>query len=414
MSEQVKGNTTESDSNHEKTFERHRDDSLNKVLFSSPMHFAGLFDTENFLVTHAFPGTENSALWNQQQARNSASRYYYIMMFRAEPYEEFEKTRLVKDYSYLAKSIIAVMSVYFGKQFDFHGIIEHAGMFNVPTMYNAIPITDVNLGAFDNHPRTNVSIDLNFTKCRPIFSIFQDTRPIDEHLFRVFVAAARLYLRALQSYHQDIENAYLDLVVCGEMISGSIKKYTEAELYDKELSDITGAMASSGLSEKHISIIKNRIHQVKKTFKAGIKRLLNDSFFEKSDAPYPHYSLKSEQLDQALSATYDLRSDHTHNGIYFAPYARPLERSDLCMSSLSDKKLDNKYCHKALSFSGLERMIRFCLLRMLQNGGLELHEDLEASQPEKTIELASQHREEHGEPACGPGESVGQTGKLDA
>lgn len=403
-----------SDSNHEKTFERHRDDSLNKVLFSSPMHFAGLFDTESFLVTHAFPGTGNTVLLNQQQVRNSASRYYYIMMFRAEPDEELGRTRMVKDYSHFAKSIIAVMSVYFGKQFDFHGIIEHAGMFNIPIMYNAIPITDMELGAFDDHPRTSISIDLNFTKCAPIFSLFQDTTPIDIHLFKVFVAAARLYLRALQSYHQDIENAYIDLVVCGEMISGYFKDYTKEELYDKELNDITDAMASSGLSEKHISIIKRRIYQVKKTFKAGIKRLLNNSFFEKSDAPYPHSSLKSEQLDQSLSATYDLRSDHTHNGIYFAPYARPFDRSDLCMSSLSDKKRDNKYCHKALSFSGLERMIRFCLLRMLQNGGLELHEDLKTSQPEKTIELASQPREEHGEPACGPGEPVGQTGKLDA
>lgn len=356
------------------TFPVKSDASLNKLLFSSPMQFGGTFENQIFYIHHAFPGSENPGLRGQQKIRNSATRYYYVLLFQAEPLTPIGKISIVNDYTYFAQEIIASLSVFFGKQFDNHGLIERAGMFEVPDMSRARPLRDIELAPFNEKFRSNAGVDLNFTKSQPILKLFEINSGIDERLKDLFRLGARLYLRSLKTFHDDIESAYLDLVVCGEIISGYFDDYNDEQKYDEALRNTFARLDAAGIELEHISRIKSRVYSVKRRFNLGIQRLLNESFFQKLEALYPHDAISKEKISALIQTTYDIRSDHTHNGTHIG-YVGPNFGSELSTrQNYKDGKI--AYGNRCLSYLGLERLIRFCLLSLLHRGGLPIHPDL--------------------------------------
>src|SRR5262249_42718028 len=137
------------------------------------------------------------------------------------------------DHTYAINHFLVCLAVYFGKQFDNHGLIESHGHVQVPNMNNIEPTAWPKLGPYTDAPRADLGIALNFTQIEPILRVFSPNA--SPALVDTFFTAGRLYSRALRSCHSDPEGAYVDLVMCGEILSQFRKFDDEEALYDQQL-----------------------------------------------------------------------------------------------------------------------------------------------------------------------------------
>ncbi len=106
---------------------------INKCLISSPVQMIDEYEGSEILITHAFPSMNDSTLRITQRKENPFSRYYYICVFRTEPPEPNPGV-ILDDYNHIGNFISIVLSVFYGKRFDNHGIIESHGRFSMPAL----------------------------------------------------------------------------------------------------------------------------------------------------------------------------------------------------------------------------------------------------------------------------------------
>jgi hypothetical protein len=108
------------------------DAAVQKALVSTPSRMVGEYDGGGILVTHAWPDFHDGRAF-RRMIRGTGSRSCYIYAFETPPIEAKAGTRL-PDYSSAGPIISSYLSLLFGKRFDPHGLIEHAGFFCVPDL----------------------------------------------------------------------------------------------------------------------------------------------------------------------------------------------------------------------------------------------------------------------------------------
>lgn len=360
------------------------DPTVNKLLFSSPMQFYGMFDNENFYIHHAFSGLSNEHLRSQQKAIHLANRHYYVLLFQGEPTEKIGNTDRLNDYSPFANTILATFSVFFGKPFYSHGLIERCGLFHAPDMIWQQPLGDISLPPFTDNPRKNAGLPLNFTECKTMLALCDNSSNCGEKVAKLFHMGAHLYLRALKSYHQDPDSAYLDLVSCGEIISAFFAKvkYSDKQLFSEEILKTFEHLKGKGVETRFINLIRSQNRSIKKRFVLAINGLLNSRFFQNHETMDQPSSVPKNRIEDLLERTYDLRSERTHTGLDIRTYVKPFAGDELARHGTGHKTRDTKYSMQCLSFTGLERITRFALLSLLHNhGGVRVHSDLQLDPP---------------------------------
>jgi len=182
------------------------------------------------------------------------------------------------------------------------------------------------------------------------------------------------------------ELAYLDLVSCGEVISNGRAVSNDA-LYDDELKQIFRRIENEVTDgDQMVSTIKSRLYQVRRRFALTIKGLLDDYFFSHHEAINQSVALKLDSTEDALKAAYDLRSRYVHTGVRFGTCVMP-HRTMLSEIQLGEPVLDDTELKKALikapNLLGMERIMRYALLKVSMEAGAVLQDLFEEKQAEQ-------------------------------
>lgn len=350
---------------------------LHKALFSSPSRFIGRFENADVLVAPAFPAFGASPQVSASTFQTGPwHRSFGAIVFRADDEVPIgETTRHMPDYSHIVAQVLAGLSVFFGKQLDDHGLVESHGRMQppqaLPTEPNILPFS-----AYSDKPRADVDVELNFEKAGPILDVFSNE--IDPVLYDTFMTGARLYARSLRTCQREPEAAYIDLVLCGEVLS-QYREFENDDLYDEELKEVMTRLERAGAEQRDLQFLKGRLRQVKRRYVVTLRDLLNDRFFARSESRIDRLRLTADNIEQTLAASYDLRSRYVHRGGSLHGFVMPaINHSELptVIPSVEDKSL-KKVLWRAPTFAGLERVIRFCLLRLLHVNGVRIHDALD-------------------------------------
>lgn len=352
----------------------HPDETIQKILISTTSRLIGEYEGDNFLLTHAWQNFSHHGS-SERMKESPVSRSAYIIIFKTPSYEKAAGV-VVPDYTYIGEISFSLLSVLFGKRFDLHGAIESSGMYQVPNLniYNHISSHEQ---PFNSHKeRKNFPVPLNLENSKYILDVL-----INGHLESEFelklLASSKFYSQALQICEEDPEVAYLHLITAGEIISEHFNYEKESLIDEKTLSYLKRIEAEIDDGEKIVKHFKSQFLSIKKRYVKSILSLIDDEFFISSEADNEIGSFKKEDFEKNIKASYDLRSKYVHTGVSFGKW---IQVSGSCYDIRLGKPVVNekefsKVLKKAPTFNGLERVIRYCLLKfMILNGFDKLKE----------------------------------------
>lgn len=337
--------------------------NVTKYLLSSPASFVGEAElNEDFLFTIAFPiSSIEERLSYTLQKSNPLNRGFYVLALKDLETEggRYQDPR--------AELLLIAASVWYGKRFDNLGILEKHGVHALPLHQPRIATRFFHAGFWNSLRRVNAGPELNlsnFTEfVRKIFS-----NSVNSEALRFFFVAGSFYLSALQAVALDAAKAYLDLVLAIEVLSG-FYEYSEDELYDAELKAFI-----SRLLPADAKFIKGRFYQVSRKYRMTFARLLTNEFFAAHEAGEPQYGLQAANAMDYVRSAYDLRSKYVHEGFPIQAFTDGILqlRTEIQVGQpvIGDKVID-KY-QFAPTLIGLERMVRFALLRFFHLHALPL------------------------------------------
>ena len=344
------------------------DPTLQKFLISTTSRLVGEYETEGLLITHAWPDTgSRSALARWEEGPTSRSAY--VLALRTEEHTKAPGKPL-PDYSATGDVCAAYLSVLFGKRFDHHGLLEGTGFYKLPEMASYATFCDRNL-PFNSHAfRSDFPVPLNLAEVARFGNLIQGTvgSRFDTH----FRGATKFYLQAIQAVEREPEIAYLHLITCGEILSNAVG-VPKSELLD----DATKALLQRVRAEvdggeavaKHIA---GKLLQVRRRFVQAIVSLVDNGFFARTEAEVPNLALRQANFEKTVGAAYDVRSKYVHVGAQFGAWVMhgPGRNAEISIGRpvIPDKEFA-KVLHRAPTFVGLERLIRYCLLRFAEKHG---------------------------------------------
>jgi Apea-like HEPN len=365
-----------------------QDSEVYKVLLSSPIKLEGSYQQEDVLIEPVHPNrmgiySFQTNRFDRSSSENLIGRYYYMLVFDFMPPQN-EQSVIIPDYSHIGDYICIALSVLYGKRFDNHGMIEGSGFFWMPHYEDLISFSPRRYyPPYSDFPRNDISIKLELKEAAPVVDFTVHCK--NEKLFRYFFNAAKFYLGSIKSIHSDLDKAYLDLITCGEILS-NFYDYSEDELFDDDLHQLLKRLISCNVPDKDLRLIKNRLYQVKRKFFLTLKNLINESFFEATESKVENGKFTQENIDKSIKSAYDLRSHYVHTGFEFKDWIQVCAGSEYHLSEVLpsgfipnvDTKDLRKLIEKIPTYVGLERIMRFALLRFLHTNGIYIHCDLDS------------------------------------
>lgn len=341
------------------------DPDVQKLMLSTTSNFRGEFDTPDVLIAHSCIRT--AALFRSMEG--PASRSAFILSFRTKPIEPAPGV-IIPDYSFTGDFVASCLSLLFGKRFDNHGMLESTGIFEVPDLTPFSSLCKPTLPHNSYAPRADYPVPLNLSEVARIFPLLSRAG-LDLEFATTLQAAAKYYWQALQSYERDPETAFLNLITAGEILSNY--KDFDQDFFDESIVNVFNKIREQmNDGERVIKTLKKRMLSIKKRFVTAIVSLVDDAFFERSECT-DFARLKKESFEKAIGAAYDLRSLYVHTGVSFG------NRVSNTMGGMNNEVRvglpidDNKELKKALTHTptllGLERVIRYCLLRFAEKHG---------------------------------------------
>jgi len=349
----------------------HPQETIQKALFSTTSHIVGEYEKNGILLTHAWPDFSDRYSWNRWAEEDSVSRSAFILAFETKPIKK-EKGERLPEYSPMAELICSYLSVLFGKRFDNHGVIEGSGFFHIPDLTQFGQLFNPHLPQNSNTPRIDFPVPLNLVEISRIDRLFLDGT-LDSKFIRTFQGAAKFYLQALQNAEHNPEVAYLHLITTGEILS-NFHKYKKDHLLDDETKQALKNIRE-GLPDgaQVADFISGKLRQIKKRFVETIVGLTEQDFFQRSEALEPFARFKADSFRDLVSAAYDLRSRYVHTGIPFGEWVSfnvsGMNNEIQIGKPVVEDKEQSRILAKAPTYIGLERIMRYCLLRFAKVNG---------------------------------------------
>jgi hypothetical protein len=313
----------------------------------------GEYEADDFLLTHAWPDFYDPAApirWFEGPASRSA----FILAFRTPPPER-GLGKPLPEYSPTGDVVASYLSVLYGKRFDHHGLVEGSGFFRVPDLSSFGSICDPSLPHNSHAPRADYPTPLNLGELKRLAPLLNGSE-LPATFVQAFRGSAKFYLHALQNAEHEPEVAYLHLITAGEILTNSINYEMDA-LLDEETKNL-------------IQIIQEQTPNGNAIARQISGKLLVDvGFFDRSESREQFARLKAESFERTVAAAYDLRSKYVHTGI---PYGRwvSLSRTEMqCGRPVVDDRELSKILAEAPTLVGLERIVRYCLLRFAEAHG---------------------------------------------
>ncbi|HUI30016.1 MAG TPA: hypothetical protein VLX91_07355 [Candidatus Acidoferrales bacterium] len=330
----------------------------------------GEYEKGDFLLTHAWPGFYDKSAF-VRWTEGPASRSAYVFAFRTEPAEGDRND--LPNYSPIGNAVASYLSVLYGKRFDNHGLTEESGFFHIPDLSQFESLCNPTLPHNSYAPRADYPIPLNlveFARIEPI--LLRDS--LAPNFVQTFQGAAKFYLQALQNSEREPEVAYLHLITAGEILS-NFNEFDKGTLLDEQIkTDLQIIREQLPNGTAMASRITAKILLIKKRFVQTITSLVDPAFFDRSESKEQFGRFKSASFEETVGAAYDLRSKYVHTGIPFGIWVSfnmggRNPEIHLGQPVVSDKSFQ-KILMDAPTLIGLERIIRYCLLRFAEaNGG---------------------------------------------
>jgi Apea-like HEPN len=196
---------------------------------------------------------------------------------------------------------------------------------------------------------------------------------------RVVSTAAKFYMLALQAVERQPEVAYLNLITAGEILAGHFE-YDKDELLDDDTQALLqridhGMPDGSSITRQ----LKGRLFQTKRRFVRTLTSLMTRHFFEHSESAFEECAFKQDSFAKRIAGAYDLRSKYVHTGRAFG-HLIDIERDQALdfqrlIPDAGDAELKGILA-RAPTYVGLERTIRFALLRFIHINCFEVDERL--------------------------------------
>lgn len=354
---------------------------IHRFLISTTSRFTGSYESPSIRIDHAWTFGGSAHRLQQGLREGPYSRNYLVLSVAIE--EPQRETILMPNYDHVGDRFCAILSVLFGKRFDNHGPLFSQGFFRVPELSNVGPINYFNAAPYGHRSRRDFSPPLSLDSFGLVASLFTEEHS-DESFIQILFAAARFYLRSLQVFDQRPEFAYLDLVTCGEVLSNFFD-YPHEELFDeatKSMFEKIGTRVEGG--DQIVRHLEVKMRQIKRRYTLTLLRLLMPQFFAESECEVELGRLQQADIERRLKASYDLRSQYVHTGIEFGgwmlPYGGCINEVQLGQPSVADKDLA-KVIRIAPTYFGLERIIRYCLLRFVHLHGVSISPVLDSPKP---------------------------------
>lgn len=333
-------------------------DNIHKILLSTTSRLAGEFQHDGMLLSHAWPQFSKPSLQVRFE-ESPVSRCSFVLVFETEPRE---RELVIPDFSPTGEVVCSYLSVLFGKRFDCHGLIEGSGFFNAPDLSSYNTLCDPRL-PFNSHTvRKDYVVPLNLGSFESFVRALKilEGEPDQARKFR---ASCKFYMQAIQNAERDVEVAYIHLITSGEILASTFS-YELEELADESiLEDLRDIRAELNNGTKIVNRITSKLYWVKQRFVKSLASLVNDEFFYNQ----AFGSFTKNNIYQSIAAAYDMRSRYVHSGDSFGTWVHSrVHQNDLQFGRpvIENKKLQ-KIISKAPTLSGLERLIRFCILSYL-------------------------------------------------
>lgn len=344
--------------------------SIHKILVSTTSKLVGEYESSVILISHAWQHSNNRNGITREE-ESPISRNALIVAFKIES----EDKVVIPDYSPVGDLICSFLSVLYGKRFDNHGLTEGSGFYNIPNLSTYNNICNHKL-VFNNHQtRKCLPVPLNLEHV-VTFERFFTGETIDLKFKSTFEAASKFYLQAIQNSEVEPEIAYLHLITAGEIITEYFT-YKNEDLLDEVMAkNIKAIREGLDNGEKIANQIMSRVLLIKRRFVKSLSLLIDNEFFENHELETEYGFFNRDDFHMRIGAAYDLRSKYVHTGVPFGMWVKPQRRNtDIQVGApvVEDKEYA-KILARAPTFCGLERIIRYCLLRFLESNGIELPE----------------------------------------
>jgi hypothetical protein len=358
---------------------------IHRLLISTTSRLVGEYDSPDTAITHAWPDTfPRSAQPYFGLNENPHCRNYFVLSRAIEdPAEGEGQVSPVPNQRGYGDQFCVALSLLFGKRFDNHGFIVSHGFYGVPDFSLVRPTTYYTAGPNSHKPRVDLEIPLNLEQFAKVAALFT-SGSLHPRFRHVLFAAGRFYLRSLQVFDFEPEFAYLDLVTCGEILA-NYYKFLDQELYDEDTRNTFDHIAQEmQKGDRVVRKFKGRMRQIKRAYTLTITRLVTDAFFDRTESNEAVYGFKKVDFEKRIKAAYDLRSQYVHTGVDFgrwmAPHGNLMNEVQVGEPVVEDEGL-SAALKLAPLYYGMERVMRYCLLRFIHLHGVRIDDRLDGPPP---------------------------------
>lgn len=362
------------------------DSDVIRFLISAPSRFVGQLSTPDLSVQMIMPS--GGVELETSIKPGPYSRSYYLVSIRvpddpssaeafAVPVTTLRNQEPLYDFRKVGGMLCDLASVWFGKSFDYHGVIADHSIAYLPNLGSISPVSHHGLGPYNQHPRPDLEIKLKLQELEAVLVLLYKREPAAE--LNAFWSASRFYTSALRVFEYDPEVAFFNLIVALEIISSQID-VPDGELYDRQAQEDLEAVEDA-LGDALANRVRQRYFQLSRRMIYAAKTLVNDTFFEGCRASQKCYCLNRGNLESCVKAAYDLRSKYAHSGMPFGIWldivVMPGAEVQVGQPVLPDGyRRREKILANIPTFLGLERLVRFTVLRFAHLRISEMHNGL--------------------------------------
>lgn len=343
-------------------------ETIQRILISSTSRFIAEYESKGVLITHAFPGFRNPGGYLRFK-ESPLSRTAYMISFVVPEVERAEGV-VIPDYEEVGDRVCSLLSLLYGKRFDSHGGVESHGGFKLPHLEQFNSLCNPKLPQNDHGERSDIAIPLDFRQIARIEPMLMGrVRVRDRARATSLSAAAKFYHQALQNAESDPEIAYLHLITAGEILANAHLPQND-DLLDEGIRAILDQIRQSlPDGAKAARMLASQMRQIKRRFQSTVEDLIDERFFVVTEGEPAWKRFKVDDLRKSVSAAYDIRSRYVHTGLSFGDWIAPrwddLAEIRRSRPTMEDKEL-SKLLGTAPTYIGLERVIRYCLIRFAE------------------------------------------------
>jgi Apea-like HEPN len=332
-------------------------ETVERLLISSTARFIGEYNSNGIVFTHVWPSFYDPAGGHRINA-GPFSRNAFMLSFVV-PEVPRLPGQVIPRYEIAGENVCSLLSLLYGKRFDAHGAVQHHGGFFLPHLEQFSRPPMPTLPQNDFRHRSDIPVPLDLRQNAKISPMLLGQFS-DQNKASALFGAAKFYWQALQNAERDAEVAYLHLITAGEILANAHHPEKTDELDEEVRAIVDQVRQHLPDGEKACRVLTSRMRQIKRRFRSTVEELIDDAFFGASNGSIPWVKFKREHFSKHVSAAYDIRSRYVHSGDAFGGWIAP--RGD-CSEEV---RHGIPGVESAPTYVGLERVIRYCLVRFAE------------------------------------------------